>query len=98
MRHFNGHEVAFLMGWREDSKSDCVVQREHLGRRQDGYEHARVVVKHPDGKLYQFEVVYNDEYGIFPCIERPNEVTVGVEVEPVETVMIRYEPKDRTSR
>jgi hypothetical protein len=93
MRQFNGKEVAFLMGWRDDSRRDFVVHSEKLGRRNDGYEYDRVVVKHPDGKLYQFEVAYDDEHGIMPCIEDPDELTEAVEVEPVETVTIIYKAK-----
>jgi hypothetical protein len=92
-RQFNGNEVAFLMGWAEDSKHDFVVHREKLGRRHDGYEYDQVVVKHPDGKLYQFEVAYDDEHGIIPCCERPNDLIPAIEVEPVEVVTIAYRPK-----
>lgn len=93
MRQFNGNEVSFLLGWNEDSKRDLVVHREKLGRRHDGYEHDRVVVRHPDGKLYQFEVAYDDEHGIVPCREWPNQLTEAIEVEPVETVAITYKVK-----
>lgn len=95
-RTFNGHEVAFLMGWTEDSKyeREFVVHSEKLGRRSDGYEYDRVVVKHPDGKLYQFEVAYDDEHGIIPCRERPKELTAAIEVEAVEVVTTSYCPKN----
>lgn len=92
-RSFNGHEVAFLMGWAEGHDRDFVLHREVLGRRSDGYEHAQVVVEHPDGKLYQFEVRYDDEHGIIPCLSRPNELTEAVEVEAVEVVTTVYRPK-----
>lgn len=94
-RQFNGHEVAFLMGWNEDAKLEqsLVVHSEKLGRRSDGYEYDRVVVKHPDGKFYQFEVGYDTEHGITPCTEWPDDMTEAIEVEPVETVTIAYRPK-----
>jgi len=91
-REFNGHEVAFLMGWSEDRKRDFVLASEKLGRRDDGYEYSRVVIKHPDGKLYQFEVAYDTEHGITPCTDDPDEMTEAIEVEPVETVTITYRP------
>jgi hypothetical protein len=92
-RQFNGNEVAFLMGWSEDSKRDFVLHSEKLGRRDDGYDYDRVVVKHPDGKLYQFEVAYDTEHGITPCTEDPDEMTEAIEVEPVETVTVTYKVK-----
>ncbi len=93
-RQFNGHEVSFLMGWSEKSDRDFVVQREVLGHRDDGYEHARVVVAHPDGKLYQFEVAYDQEHGILPCHEWPNDLTEAIEVEAVEVVITSYRVKE----
>jgi|SRR5271154_6726962 len=92
-RQFNGREVAFLMGWTADNERAFVVHSEKLGRRSDGYEHDRVVVKHPDGKLYQFEVAYDDEHGIMPCREWPDQMTEAIEVEPVEVVTTTYRPK-----
>lgn len=92
-RQFNGHEVAFLMGWAEGHDKDYTVHRQELGVR-DGYSNVRVVVEHPDGKLYQFVVQYDDEHGIYPCLERPNELTDVVEVEAVQVMRTIYRVKD----
>jgi hypothetical protein len=93
-RQFNGHEVAFLMGWTEGHDKDFTVEREVLGRRSDGYEHARVIVQHPDGNLYQFVVRYDDEHGIIPCREWPNELTEADEVEAFDVVITKYRIKE----
>jgi len=93
-RTFNGHEVAFLTGHDEDGDQDRVIHTDKLGRRSDGYEHDRVVVRHPDGKLYQFVFRHDPEHGILPCREWPAEVTEAVEVEAVEVVTIVYKVKE----
>lgn len=94
-RTFNGHEIAFLMGMDEDHPKNFVVARRAKSTRNN-YQCDEVVVKHPDGKLYQFDFLYNDEHGIYPCCEWPNG-TLGsaeaIEVEPVEVVTITYRPK-----
>ncbi len=82
------------MGWDEDSPDNSrVLHEEKLGRRPDGYEYSRIVAKHPDGKLYQFEVAYDDEHGITPCKEWPAALTEAVEVEAIETVTLTYRVK-----
>lgn len=71
---------------------DFVVDRKKLGVRSDGCEYELVVISHPNGKLYQFEFSYNSEFGIYPCLEDPDDMIEAVEVEAVETVTTTYRP------
>lgn len=92
-RQFNGREVAFLTGNDDDESPSRVVHSEKLGVEHDGYEVERVVVKHPDGRFYQFDFKYEREHGIMPCREWPDELTEAIEVEPVAKKITTYKPK-----
>ena len=90
MKKFNGQEVAFLMGLDEENPYDGILEEEELGE-NNGYEERLVVVKHPDGKLYQFAFEYNTEHGVCPYSEWPQKEIEAYEVRPVEKIIVSYE-------
>ncbi len=78
------------MGLDEEKPYDGILEEEELGE-NNGYEESLVVVKHPDGKLYQFIFQDNTEHGVTPCREWPEKEIEAYEVRPVEQVIVSYE-------
>lgn len=91
-RMFNGHEIDFLMGRDEDNPYEGVIYEKELGMGDGGYQEKKVVVKHPDGKLYSFVFLYDSEHGIYPTSEHPEDLVEAVEVKAVETKTYKYVP------
>jgi hypothetical protein len=89
-RHFNGHEVAFLLGIDEDGSKDRTVASTNQGVNSSGYEVETKVVKHPDGKFYEFAYESNREHGIVACLEHPNDLIEAHEVVAEEIKIVKY--------
>lgn len=93
-RTFNGREIEWLMGNDEDHPHDSIVETTPVGGTDGGYQMKDVVVKHPDGKLYQFTYYYDDEHGMNWSSEDPDMLFEAVEVEAVPTTTYKYVPVD----
>lgn len=93
-RQFSGREIEFLMGKDEDNPYNGVVKSTPLEGTEAGYQMLEVVVKHPDGKLYQFIYYYNDDHGMNWSYEDPDRMFPATEVKAVETITYDYIPVD----
>jgi hypothetical protein len=92
-RLFHPNELAFLMGHEindGDTGPSFVVYTKEIGRGLRGYSEQMVVIKHPNGKFYQFVYEYDSEHGMDMFSENLYKEIKAYEVEPCEKVVVTY--------
>lgn len=82
-----------------EETSSRIVLSKPTGREDGGYQQYEIVIKHPNGKYYEFLHSYNSEHGIDLFRERPNDPIICFEVEPfkIEKTEYRKIPNEKDS-